>query len=135
MKVSELAGRIARGDKRLTHHQEIPHRGRRRRDWSEIITWGDITQTVAEGNAEEVTVLEAGNDLPVVEYPDELVHEAVLKMINNDIGRLPVVERDDPHKLVGYLGRSAIMEAHIRRLHEERVPRRRLAGQNRAASG
>ncbi len=86
-----------------------------------VITWGDITRTVAKGIADDKTVLEAGNDLPVVEYPDELVHEAVMKMLHHDIGRLPIVDRRDPRKLVGYLGRSAIMEARLHRLHEERV--------------
>ena len=57
----------------------------------------------------------------MVEYPDELVHEAVMKMLHHDIGRLPVVDRHEPRKLVGYLGRSAIMEARLHRLHEERV--------------
>ena len=120
MKVSELADRIARGQKRLTHHQGFPivdGKG----NLVGVITWGDITRTVAKGIADDKTVLEAGNDSPVVEYPDELVHEAVMKMLHHDIGRLPVVDRSDPRKLVGYLGRSAILEARLNRLHEERV--------------
>jgi CBS domain-containing protein len=42
-------------------------------------------------------------------------------MLRNEIGRLPVVERDDPRKLVGYLGRNGVMAARLRRLHEEHV--------------
>jgi len=120
MKVSELADHIARGDRQLTRHQGFPivDQGGR---LAGIITWGDITQTVAEGIADDKTVLEAGNDSPVVEYPDELVYDALLKMLHHDIGRLPVVDRQDPQKLIGYLGRSAVMEARLRRLHEERV--------------
>jgi CIC family chloride channel protein len=37
------------------------------------------------------------------------------------IGRLPVVRREDPHKLVGYLGRAGVMAARLRRLEEEHV--------------
>ncbi len=54
-------------------------------------------------------------------YPDELMHNAVLKMLNRDLGRLPVVDQCDPRKLVGYLGRLAIIEARLRRLHDESV--------------
>jgi chloride channel protein, CIC family len=32
-----------------------------------------------------------------------------------------VVERSDPQKLVGYLGRHGVMAARLRRLHEEHV--------------
>ncbi len=120
MKVSELADRIARGDKRLAHHQGFPIVDGENR-LTGIITWGDVTQVVGEGSADKKTVLEAGNDNPVVTYPDELVRDAVMKMLDNNIGRLPVIGRADSHKLVGYLGRSGIMEARLRRLHEERV--------------
>ena len=42
-------------------------------------------------------------------------------MLHNNIGRLPVVDRQNPDQLVGYLGRAAIMDARRRRLHEEHV--------------
>ncbi len=120
MKVSELADRIARGDPKLARHQGFPIVDAKGR-LNGIITWGDITRIVAANAADEQTVLEAGNRELIVTYPDELMHDAVLKMLHHNIGRLPVVERNDPRKLVGYLGRSAIMEARLRRLHEERV--------------
>jgi len=34
-------------------------------------------------------------------------------------GRLPVVRRDNPQKIVGYLGRASIMTARLRRHEEE----------------
>lgn len=120
MKVSDLANRIARGDKQLTRHQGFPILDGKGRLVG-IITWGDITEAIAEGVSNEKTVIEVGNDEPVVTYSDETTHEAVLKMLNNNIGRLPVVDRSDPRKLVGYLGRSAILEARLRRFEEERV--------------
>lgn len=120
MKVSELADRIARGDKKLGRHQGFPIVDKKN-SLVGIITWGDITKAVGENIADEKTVLEAGNNEPIVTYPDELMHDAVLKMLHNDIGRLPVVDRHDPRKLVGYLGRSAVMESRLRRFHEERV--------------
>ena len=43
-------------------------------------------------------------------------------MLQNNCGRLPVVARDNPKKIVGYLGRAAILEARLRRLQEDQVP-------------
>ncbi|PYS78283.1 MAG: chloride channel protein, partial [Acidobacteria bacterium] len=72
----------------------------------------------ADGNT---TVIDAGSRQLVVTYPDELLGEAVTKMLRNDIGRLPVVSRDDPRRLLGYLGRASVMAARLRRLEEEHV--------------
>jgi CIC family chloride channel protein len=68
-----------------------------------------------------MTVQEAGHTHLVVTYPDELVSEAAAKMLRFDIGRLPVVDRSDDRKLVGYLGRAGILSARLRRLHDEHV--------------
>mgnify|MGYP000873798504 CR=1 FL=1 len=37
------------------------------------------------------------------------------------VGRLPVVDRQNPHQLVGYLGRATILAARLRRVEEEEV--------------
>jgi CBS domain-containing protein len=56
-----------------------------------------------------------------VTYPDELVSEAAAKLLRFDIGRLPVVDRADERKVVGYLGRAAILAARLVRFHAEHV--------------
>jgi CBS domain-containing protein len=68
-----------------------------------------------------MTALEAGSREVVVTYMDETLHEASAKMLRHKIGRLPVVDRKDPRKVLGYLGRHGIMEARVRRLEEEHV--------------
>jgi len=118
LKVAELADRIARGDPALTRHQAFPIVDRRGR-LAGIITWGDVIARLADPAQAQQTVLEAGNSHPVVAYPDESLHEAVVRMLHAGVGRLLVVERGDPRRLVGYLGRPAIMEARLRRLDEE----------------
>jgi len=70
---------------------------------------------------DNTTVLDAGSRSLVVTYPDELLHDAVTKMLRNNIGRLPVVSRKDARQLIGYLGRSSVMAARLRRLEEEHV--------------
>jgi hypothetical protein len=39
-------------------------------------------------------------------------------MLTRGIGRLPVVERNNPTRIVGYLGRAAILSARMK-VHEE----------------
>jgi CBS domain-containing protein len=68
-----------------------------------------------------MSVLEAGTSRVIVTYPDEGLHEASAKMLRNNIGRLPVVDRINSRKVVGYLGRPGIMAARMRRLEEEHV--------------
>jgi hypothetical protein len=45
----------------------------------------------------------------------------MLKMLQNDVGRLPVVSRTNPAELVGYLSRAGVLSVRRRRFHEEYV--------------
>jgi chloride channel protein, CIC family len=83
-----------------------------------IITRGDIVRALRQDQAGEMTVAQAGSRDLAVTFPDEPLHTALTKMLRRDIGRLPVVERNDPARVVGYLGRAAILSARLK-LHEE----------------
>jgi CBS domain-containing protein len=89
-----------------------------------IITRGDVLRALDEGANGNTTVLEAGSRDLIITYPDEILHDAVTKMLRHDIGRLPVVSRQDHHRLVGYLGRANLMAARLRQLDEEHVRER-----------
>lgn len=118
MPLSELAEHIAKGTPQFTRRQGLPivdEAGR----LVGIITRGDILKQLEESADQNLSVLDAGSDSLVVTYPDEPVHDAVTKMLQNDIGRLVVVSRDDPKTLIGYLGRGAVLEARLYRLREE----------------
>ncbi|HEU5181648.1 MAG TPA: CBS domain-containing protein [Candidatus Polarisedimenticolia bacterium] len=52
-------------------------------------------------------------------FPDELLVEAVERMSRHDVGRLPVVAREDPFRLEGYLGRTGMIAAWTKGLDEE----------------
>jgi CIC family chloride channel protein len=120
VKVRELADRIARGDSEARKHQGmfIVDSGGKLMG---VITRGDVLRALDEDPSGAMTVMEAGTQNVVVAYPDELLHDASAKMLRNDIGRLPVVKRDDPRQVVGYLGRAGIMAARLRRLEDEHV--------------
>jgi H+/Cl- antiporter ClcA/CBS domain-containing protein len=123
MKVTELSDRIARHDPQVADRQGLPIVDENQRLVG-IITRGDVLRALDEGANGETTVLEAGNSDLITAYPDEILHDAVTKMLRNDIGRLPVVSREDHHRLVGYLGRANLMEARLRQLDEEHVRER-----------
>jgi CIC family chloride channel protein len=63
---------------------------------------------------------------PVLCYDDNTLRDAADHMVNHDIGRLPVLSRSDPRKLVGLITRSDVLRAHRRRLEETQRPVRTL---------
>jgi chloride channel protein, CIC family len=120
MKISELSNRIARRDPEVSSHQGmviLDSDGK----LAGLITRGDVMRALDKDPAGTMTVLDAGTKSVIVTYPDELLHEASAKMLRNNIGRLPVVDREDLLRVVGYLGRPGIMAARLRRLEEEHV--------------
>jgi CIC family chloride channel protein len=120
MKVSELSDRIARRDPEVSRHQGmfiLDGDGK----LAGVITRGDVMRALDSDPSGASTVLDAGSHDVVVTYPDETLHDASAKMLRNNIGRLPVVDRKDPRRVVGYLGRPGIMAARLRRLDEEHV--------------
>jgi CIC family chloride channel protein len=84
-----------------------------------VITQGDLLRAMEADPSGKCTVLEAGSDEPLVAFADEFVQEAVSRMLHNDIGRLPVVKRDDCRKMVGYFNRASVVGAWTRQLQEE----------------
>jgi CIC family chloride channel protein len=133
-KVGALAERIARHDPTLARHEALlilDEAGK----LAGIITRGDILRALDKDASGAVTVQEAGSTKLVVTYPDELVSEAAAKLLRYGVGRLPVVDRGDERKVVGYLGRAAILAARLLRFHDEHVrepgwllTRRRIRG-------
>ena len=120
MAVSELAERIARHDPEVSRHQGMLLLDDQHR-LAGIITRGDLLRALDEDPSGAMSLLDAGSREPVVTYPDETLHDAAARMLRNNIGRLPVVDRQDPLRVVGYLGRQQVMAARLRQLEEEHV--------------
>jgi len=120
MRVSELSERIARRDPAVSQHQGlviVDSEGA----LAGIITRGDILRALDQDPSGSASVVDTGTRNVIVTYPDELLHEASSKMLRQNIGRLPVVDRNNPRRVVGFLGRHGIMAARLRRLEEEHV--------------
>ena len=92
-----------------------------------IITRGDIVRSFDQMRDNRVTVLDAGQTDLVTIYPDETLHDAIDKMLKHDIGRLPVVDRGNRRKMIGYLGRADILAARERYHREEQLRTRGFA--------
>jgi len=85
-----------------------------------IVTRGDLLRAQRADGAKTRTAVQAGTTNPVTVFADETLDEAMNKMLQHDIGRLPVVGRGDTRKIVGYLGRAEILAARMRGHEEER---------------
>jgi len=55
---------------------------------------------------------------PAVIFEDRSLREAADHMVREGVGRLPVVRRDDPTRVVGIVTRSDLLDAHRRRIDE-----------------
>ncbi|MFN2198009.1 MAG: chloride channel protein [Anaerolineales bacterium] len=78
-----------------------------------VLTIQDI-ETALEGDLKNASrkVIDFCTQDPEVTYPDETVQQAMRKMAPRDIGRLPVVDRNNPHELLGWLRRSTVLRAY-----------------------
>jgi CIC family chloride channel protein len=117
MIVQDLITKINQRDPRLTRHQALLIVDEQDQ-LSGIITRGDIVRAIESGRNEE-TVLEAGTNELSVAYEDESVREALTRMLTIDVGRMPVVTRNDSKKVTGYLSRGNIMSTYLKKIQEE----------------
>jgi CBS domain-containing protein len=118
MTLNELADRIGSGDPEVSRHQGmlvLDGEGK----LAGIITRGDVLRALEKSPSG--TVLDSCSRNVVVTYPDETLHEASEKMLRFNVGRLPVVDRADERRIVGYIGRPGIMAARRRKIDEEYV--------------
>jgi len=131
MKLSEVSDLMACGDPELCRHQGTLIVDDEKRLVG-IITRGDIVRALRQKQTADLTVAEAGSTDLAVAFPDEPLYVALTKMLERDVGRLPVVERHNPRRVVGYLGRAAILSARMK-IHEEETVRQRGSSSGKTA--
>jgi CIC family chloride channel protein len=115
-----LGKRLAEGDPVLGHRYAWPlvnHEGA----LTGLLTRKDLTRGLQRDDPAGVSAQDAGSSQLIVAHPDELLEEAVARMARNGIGRLLVVDRSDPRRLLGYLGRTGIADAWRELVREEEV--------------
>jgi H+/Cl- antiporter ClcA len=95
-----------------------------------VLTRRDL---LGAGEAGDVRLRELIRRPPVVVYDDLTLRDAVDHMVRHDVGRLPVVSRQDPRRIVGIITRSNILSAHRRRVMEAELERPQLGFRSAAA--
>jgi CBS domain-containing protein len=120
MTVSELAARMSRGEPAYNLTQGLPIVSG---DGAlvGVVTQGDLLRALERDPQGTMTVLAAGSHPAIVAYPDELAHGAMVRMLQHDIGRLPIVSRENPQEMLGYFNRASLLGAWTRQMEEEGI--------------
>jgi H+/Cl- antiporter ClcA/predicted transcriptional regulator len=124
--VAEIASRIASHDLPLSLQQSFPLLDEAGK-LSGMLSKGDMLLALEEGNA-GMSVIEVGSRHPIVTFEDETLHDALGRMLAHDVASLPVVERGDVGKMVGFLTRASMLESRLGRFQEEHVREKGLFG-------
>jgi chloride channel protein, CIC family len=120
MTVSELAQRMGRCEPAYNLTQGLPIVSAAG-NLAGVVTQSDLLRALEQDPQGTMSVLEAGSQPPIVAYPDELAHDAMVRMLRHDIGRLPVVSRENPQQMVGYFNRASLLGAWTRQMEEEGI--------------
>jgi CBS domain-containing protein len=118
MSVGEVAERMALGDPVFNLTQGLPivdNNGH----LVGVVTQGDLLRSLEIDPTGQTTVVDAGGNRPIVAYADELLRDALFRMLQYDIGRLPVVTREHQNQMIGYLNRAHILSAWTRQIEDE----------------
>jgi CBS domain-containing protein len=117
MPLAEFARRVAGNDPEYGQRQAYPVLDESGR-LAGIITRGDLVR-YSEVSHPSATVLDCATKRLIVGHPGETLHDAIHKLLVHDVGRLPVVDPDDPSRLLGFLSRGAILSARWKAIEEE----------------
>lgn len=98
-----------------------------------VLTRRDLLNPEIEGQRKLIDIIH--HQIKFV-YDDCTVRQAADHLVNHDIGRLPVLSRSDPTKLVGMITRSDILSVFRRRVLDSRLqpPTLRLLRWRRSSS-
>jgi len=78
-----------------------------------MVTVSDVEEGLQKENP-NLKVSDIATRNPVTAYPDQSVHDILMRLGTIDVGRIPVVARDDPLQLLGVLRRHDIIRAYSR---------------------
>jgi len=111
MPVSELMSKLARSG-----HHGFPVVDKNGSLFG-CVTLADVEAHMTS-DIESLKVEDIATKSLIVAFPDQSMHEVMLKLGAKDVGRIPVVDREDRTKLLGVLRRHDIISAYRGKLKE-----------------
>ncbi len=75
---------------------------------------------------ESTPLLQTLKNPPAIVFEDNSLREAADHMLNENVGRLAVVARNSPRKVVGWITRSNLLTAHRQRLADSSISNREI---------
>jgi CIC family chloride channel protein len=81
-----------------------------------VVTIADVEAAMVQESPSALTVKDIASKSVVVAYPDEYIHDVIVKLGTHDVGRIPVVERKNPKRLLGVLRRHDVLTAYSKTL-------------------
>jgi CIC family chloride channel protein len=87
-----------------------------------VVTLADVERAMSAGGSPDLTVDDIATKSLVVAYPDEYIHDVFVRLGTREVGRIPVVARRNPKRLLGVLQRHDVLVAYSKVIR--RRPRR-----------
>lgn len=84
-----------------------------------MVALADVEAAVSKGASPGLTVGDIASKAVVTAYPDEYVHNVFVKLGTRDVGRVPVVDRKNPQRLLGVLRRHDVLVAYAKAIRRE----------------
>ena len=84
-------------------------------NFSGMVTLSDVEAAVARGSIADLTVGNIASKSVITAYPDQYLHDVMVGLGEREVGRIPVVDRSDPKRLLGCLRRHDIIRAYARK--------------------
>lgn len=78
-----------------------------------MVTLADVESQI-DSESRKLTVADIATTSLITAYPDESLRDVVQKLGAKEVGRLPVIDRKDPSRLIGVLRRYDIVKAYAK---------------------
>ncbi len=121
MSVQDLAQKLAR-----SHHHGfmvLDEKG----ELYGVVSLQDVEKALQTGNVEKLQVKDIATTSLLTAYPNETLLTALERLDARDVGRLPVVDPQNPKKLLGLIRRYDIIRAYHRAILRREAIQQRLS--------
>jgi CIC family chloride channel protein len=85
-------------------------------DFVGVVTIADVEAAMTKGSPTDLTVRDIASKSVTVAYTDDYIHDVLVRMGSQDVGRIPVVDRRNPKRLLGVLRRHDVLSAYSKSL-------------------